>query len=205
MCSLALVLSTDLYSGYAPEVVSGMLSWPVDQQVVLFVNQILAVKFAHLEIRRQLDGIRRAGFLAIAAKDATREIDTEELRIPAPFLVLRRLQRDAIDRADNRAQVARHTALSAVRIARKNDPAAVARREIRLLLRILNRNPLLEGVEEHVPDASKYAKHGLTPYKDRRASQQHVGQRQWQHHFPTPRHELIESRARQSGAHQNKK
>src|SRR5271166_1857882 len=143
MRRLALVLSADRDSGCAPEVIARILARPVDQQVVLFVNQVLAVKLAHLKVRRQLNGVRRAGFLAIAAKDAAREVDTEELRIPPPVLVLRRLQSDATDRTGDRAQVASHTAFPTVGIARKNDPAAVARREIRLLLRILHGNPLL--------------------------------------------------------------
>src|SRR6267142_1699079 len=163
MCRLALVLSTDPDSGNAPEVISGILPWPIDQQVVLFVDQVLPVKLTHLEVRRQLDGVRGAGFLAIAAKDAARKVDTEELRIPPPVFVLRRLQCDAIDRTGNRAQVARHTALTAIRIARKNDPAAVARREIRLLLRILNGDSFLEGVEKNVPNRPKYADHRSTP------------------------------------------
>src|SRR3974377_941733 len=159
----ALVFSTDLDSGYAPEVIPRMLTWPINQQVVLFIDQVVPVKLAHLEVRRQLDGVRRAGFLAIAAKDAAREVDTEKLRIPPPLFVLRRLQSNATDRTSDRTQVARYTAFPTVRIARKNDPSAVARREIRLLLRILHRNPLLESVEKNVPDGSKYAEHSSTP------------------------------------------
>src|SRR3974390_2574137 len=163
MCRLALVLTTDPDSGNAPEVISRILPWAIDQQIVLFVNQVLPVKLAHLEVRRQLDGVRRASLFAQTAEDTTREIDTEELRMPAPVFVLCRLQRDAIDRAGNRAQVARHTALTAVRIARKNDPASVARREIRLLLRILNGDSFLEGMEKNVPNRPKYADHRSAP------------------------------------------
>src|SRR5271157_4198839 len=149
MRRLALVLSADRDSGCAPEVIARILARPVDQQVVLFVNQVLPVKLAHLKVRRQLDGVRRASLFAVATKDAAREVDTEELRIPPPVFVLGRLQRDTADRTGNCAQIARHTALPAVRIARQDDPAAVAWREIRLLLRVLNRDPLLEGMEEH--------------------------------------------------------
>src|SRR5208337_4606825 len=200
----ALVFSTDLDSGNAPEVIPRMLAWPINQKVALFIDQVVPVKLAHLEVRRQLNGVRRAGFLAIAAKDAAREVDTEELRIPPPVLVLRRLQSDATDRTGDRAQVASHTAFPTVGIARKNDPAAVARREIRLLLRILHGNPLLEGVEKYVPDGSKYAEHSVTPRYDCCANQQHVDQGQRQHYLPAPGHKLIESRARQSAPHQNK-
>src|SRR5215813_7571619 len=93
MCRLALVLSTDFDSGYAPEVVSRILAGPIDQQVLLFVDQVLPVKFAHLEVRRQLDGVGRTGFLAIAAKNAAREVDAEEIREAPPVFVLRRLKR----------------------------------------------------------------------------------------------------------------
>src|SRR5262249_30859063 len=159
MCRLALVLSTDFDSGDAPEVVSRMLAGPVDQQVVLFVDQVLPVKFAHLEVRRQLDSVGRAGFLAVTAKDAAREVDAEEIRVAPSVFVLRRLKRDAPDRTGNGAQVARHAALLAVRVAGENDSAAITRREVRLLLGILNRDPLLECMEEHVPDGSKHAEH----------------------------------------------
>src|SRR5579863_1377367 len=108
MRRLALILSTDLDSGCAPEVIVRILAWPIDHQVALFVNQVLPVKLAHFEVRCQLDGVRRAGLLAQATKDAAREVDSEELRMSPPVFILCSLQGDATDRTGNRAEVARH-------------------------------------------------------------------------------------------------
>src|SRR4029434_4151610 len=144
---------------HPPEVIPRILAGTVDQQIFLFIHQILPVKLPHLEIRRKLDGISRAGLFAKTTEDAAREVDAEEVRITTPRFILGCLERDAIDRTGDRAEVARHAALAAVGIARQNDPAPVAGREIRLLLRILNRNPLLEGMEKNVPDRPEYAEH----------------------------------------------
>src|SRR5208283_2361038 len=111
MCRLALILSADLDSSYAPEVIARILPRPIDQQILFFVNQVLPVKLSHLKVRRQLDGIGRAGLFAIAAKDAAREVDAEEIRIPSPVFVLGRLQRDTADRTGDGAEIARYTAL----------------------------------------------------------------------------------------------
>src|SRR5215831_8216291 len=163
MCRLALILSADLDSGYAPEVIARIFPRPVNQQILFFVNQVLPVKLSHLKVRRQLDGVCRAGFLAIPAKDTAREVDAEEIGISSAVFVLGRLQRDTVDRTGDSTEIACHTALASIWIAGQNDPAAIARRQIRFLLGILNRDPLLESVEEYVPDRSKDAQHALTP------------------------------------------
>ena len=130
----SLILSADLHAGHAPIVVAGIFARPIDQQVLLFVHQVLAMILAHLEIRRQLDRIGGARFLAEAAENAAREIDAEELRITPAVLVFRRLKRDAVHRAGDRAQIARDAALAAIRIAREDDAAALPGRQVRLSL-----------------------------------------------------------------------
>ena len=79
--------------------------------------------------------------------------------IPPAVLVLGRLQRDAVDGARDRAQVAGDAALAAVGIARQDDASAPARRQIRLLFRILNRHAPSEHVPEDDPQAVQHAQH----------------------------------------------
>src|SRR5271165_6239156 len=118
MCRLALVLPADLNAGNTPEVIARVLARPVDKQVLFLVHQVLAVKLAHFEVRRQLDSVSGTGFFAVTTEYAAREIDTEELRITPPVFILVGLERDAIDGTGGRAEIARDTALAAVGIAR---------------------------------------------------------------------------------------
>ena len=60
--------------GDAPEVIAGIFAGSIDQQVFLFIHQILAVELAHLEIRRQLNRIRGAGLLAIPTENAREKL-----------------------------------------------------------------------------------------------------------------------------------
>src|SRR5690606_32886018 len=93
-----------------------------------------------------------------------REVDPKPCRVPAPILVLGLLERDAIDRTSDRAQVARHAALFAVRLARQDEPATEARRERRHLLGIQNRLALAEAVQEDAEHALHLAaEHGDLP------------------------------------------
>jgi hypothetical protein len=125
MFSLALVLSPDCDACNTPEVVIGILSRSVDQQIFLLVNEILPFILAHLKIRRELDGVGRARLLAVAAEDTARKVDAKEVGVATPMLILGSLERDAINRARNGTEIARDTALAAIRIARQNDPTAV--------------------------------------------------------------------------------
>src|SRR6266542_3991286 len=175
---LPLILTPDLDSSHAPEVVTGILAGPVDQQVFLFIHEVFPVKFPHLEIGRKLDRVGRAGLFAETTEDATGEVDAEELRITPAGLVFGCLERDAIDRTCNRTEVARHTAFASVGITRQYDPAPVARREIWLLLGILDGDPLLEGVEKNVPDRSQYAEHLSPPDEHCRAGYEQIRQGQ---------------------------
>jgi hypothetical protein len=160
---IALILAADLNARYSPVVVPRMLAGSIDQQVFLFIDQVLTVKLAHLEIRGKLDGVGRAGLFAQAAKDTTREIDAKELWKTPPVFILSCLERNTIDGTNDRTEIARHAALTSIGITRQNDPAPVAWSEIRLLLRILNGDSFLEGMKEHVPNRSKYADHPSTP------------------------------------------
>ncbi len=130
-------LAVDGHPAHAIEVVVRVFAGAAYQQIFLLVHQILAAILPHLEIRRQLDGGGGAGLLAQAAEDAAGEVDAKELRIPAAIFPLGFLQRDAADRARHCAQVARHAALVAVRIAGQHDAAAIAGRGINRLLRVV--------------------------------------------------------------------
>src|SRR5690606_14819672 len=122
-----------------------ILAGTAHQEVLLLVHHVAPDVLAHLEIRRKLDRVGRAGFLAEAAVDAAREVDAKPRRVPATGLVLRLLERDAVDRARDRAEIARDAALLAVRVSGQDDAPAKARREIRLLLRVLDRLALAEA------------------------------------------------------------
>src|SRR5690606_32488914 len=128
--------------------VTGILARSADQEMLLLVDPVASVVLAHLEGRRQLDRVRRAGLLAEPAIDAARGVDADPFRIPPPRLVLGFLQRDAIDGARDRAEIARDAALVAVRVPRQDDPAAKPRGEIGLLFGILDRLPAAKAVQE---------------------------------------------------------
>ena len=114
---LPLVLPTDLYSGDVPEVIAGIFARSIDEQVFLFIHQVLAVKLAHFKIGCQLNRIRGAGLLTIPAENAPRKIDAEELRVPAALLIFRGLEGNTAHRAGDGAQITRDAALAAVRVA----------------------------------------------------------------------------------------
>src|SRR5690606_3306370 len=101
-----------------------------------------------LEVGRQLDRGGGAGLLTQAAEDAAREVDTEELRIPATILGLGLLQGNTTHRASGRAQVAGNAALLAVRVTGQHDATAITGRQGHRLLRILQGVPLAESVAE---------------------------------------------------------
>ncbi len=87
--SLSRRLAADRDARDAVEIVFVVFPRPVDQKVFFFVDEVLPLPFAHLEIGRELDGVRRAGLLAEPAEDAPREIDAEKCRIAPARLLLR--------------------------------------------------------------------------------------------------------------------
>src|SRR5580698_5184402 len=115
MRCFTLIFTADLNSGNSPVVITWMLAGTINQQILLFVDEVLAMKFPHLKIRRKLDGVGRTRLFAITAEDAAGEIDAEEFRIAPPGWILGCLQRDAIHRARHCAKVARHATLAPIR------------------------------------------------------------------------------------------
>src|SRR5215467_10217885 len=111
MVRFALVFPSYLFAGDAQEVIAGVLAGSVNQQILFLIHEVLPVKLAHFEIRCKLNRVRRAGLFAKTAEDAAREVDPEKLRISPAMLVFGRLERDAIDRTGDRAEVTRYTAL----------------------------------------------------------------------------------------------
>jgi len=117
MCRLTFVFPANLDSSDPPEVVTGMLSWAVDQQIFLLIHQILTAKLSDLEIGCQLDSVSGAGLLAITAENATREVNAEEFGITPVILILGCLKGDATDGASDRTEIAGYAAFSSIGIA----------------------------------------------------------------------------------------
>jgi len=101
--SLPLILTANSHSRDAPKIVIGILARAIYHQIVLFVNQVLALVLTHFKIWGQLDGVGRAGLFAESAKNTTRKVNTEKLRIPPAGLVFSRLQGNAAHRAGDSA------------------------------------------------------------------------------------------------------
>src|SRR5206468_12499183 len=118
---------------------------------------------AHLEVRRQLNGIRRAGFFAEATEDAAREVDAEEFWVASASLVLGGLQGNTVHWARYGTEIAGDTALPAVRIPRQNNTTAPAWGQVRLLLRILGGGPPSEQMQKHLPHRPHQTQHALLP------------------------------------------
>jgi len=106
------------YSGDAIVVVLRVLAGPIDEEILLLINQVLSLVLAHFEVWRELNRVRWTSFFAEAAKDAAREVDSEEGRVPPSTLVLCRLESYTVDRASSRAKITSHATFSTVRVAR---------------------------------------------------------------------------------------
>jgi hypothetical protein len=125
----------------------------------LFVNQILAIVFAHFSIRDQLNGVSRAGFFAKAAEDASRKIDPEKFGITPAVFVFGSLKRNAVHRAGSGAKITGHAPFVHIRIPGQHNPSPVTGRQIWFYLGILHRFRLVEEVKESQPDCLKYTEH----------------------------------------------
>src|SRR5581483_1135207 len=88
-------------------------------------------------------------------------VNAKEFRITPAGLVFGCLERNTIDRACHGAEIARDATLTAVGIARKDNAAAIARRQIGLLLRILYGYTGMKHVQEDMPDRSDDTEHHL--------------------------------------------
>src|SRR5271154_6519333 len=84
MLRFALLLAGNGKARDAIKIIARIFAGAVDQQVFFLIDEVRPLEFAHLEIRGELDGTGRAGFLAKAAENAAREVDAEIVRIPAP-------------------------------------------------------------------------------------------------------------------------
>src|SRR5690606_26598171 len=80
-------------------VITMVFSLAIYQKVFLFIDQILAVVFSHFKIGYQLYSISRTGIFAKPAKDASREINAEKLRISAFIYIFRCLKGNTGHRA----------------------------------------------------------------------------------------------------------
>src|ERR1700756_4015593 len=89
--SLAFVLGANSHASNAPEVVIRVFSWAIDHKVRLLIYEILALVLTHLKVRRKLNCVGWAGFLAETAKNTARKVDAEELWISAAVFVFSRL------------------------------------------------------------------------------------------------------------------
>src|SRR6185437_12103686 len=157
--SLALLFAADPHARHAPEVVIRVFAGSADQQIFFFVNQVLPLVLAHFKVGCELDGVSRAGVLAVAAEDAAGKVDAEELRVAPAGGVLRGLQRDAIHRAGDSAQITGDAALASLGIAGKDNTSAPAWRKIRRLLRILPGNTRPKAMQKNIPKCSNDTEH----------------------------------------------
>lgn len=157
------------------EVVIRVFAGAGDQKIFFLVHQVLTFELGHLEIRGQLDRGGRAGFLAETAENAAREVDPEEVRVPATVFGFSFLQRDATHRAGHGAQVAGYAAFFAIGVAGQDDAATVTRRQIDLLLGVLQGVALAKAMaEDHdqaaqlgtgtLNDVANIFEHGSNPH-----------------------------------------
>jgi len=92
-----LVLSFSfVFSGYRHscdpiEIVIRIFAGTVYQQIVLFVDQIVALIFAHFKVIGKLDSVRGARLFAESTENTTGEIDSEKFRITPASSILGRL------------------------------------------------------------------------------------------------------------------
>jgi hypothetical protein len=155
-------LSRNGHAGHLIKIVARIFALAVHQKILLFINEILAVVLTQFQVGDKLDGVSRTGVLAESTKNAPGKIDPEEFRIPPVARVLRSLEIDAIDRAGHGAEIARHTALAAVRIAGQYDPSPPPCRKEIPFIRILDRGPPPEQMQKCNPDTVQDA--DKTPY-----------------------------------------
>src|SRR5581483_6410476 len=122
------------------------------EQHVLRVDEVVAVVLGDLEVVAERDRVERAGELAVAAEDAARHVDLVDARVALARrdAVLRRVFRrddaDAVSRARRGAERAPDALLEPVLVPVQPVPAAVARIDRPLVLRVLLRDRLAEDL-----------------------------------------------------------
>ncbi len=189
--SFAFVFSTNGQSRHLVKVISRIFAWSAYQQIFFFVNQRLSFIFAHLEVRRKLNGISRTCLLAKTAENAPREVDAKEFRITPAMLIFCGLQRYAIHGTGRSAEVTGYAPLPAIRITRQDDPSSPSWRYIRLFFGIEYGLPLSKGVQQYRPDGfeqgqSKHSSAAGRQHYSTSHKQVHKSQRQ--HHLPAEGH-----------------
>src|SRR5271165_3291753 len=121
----------------------------VPEEPILVVEQLLACLGRKFEVRPLDDGVYRACLLAHAAVDAFRHVDVVARRAARAVIAARAgLDRDRLRRADRLAELAGDAALFPVRVAAQSVFSPEARRERRLLVRIVQRRLRLEHVAD---------------------------------------------------------
>src|SRR5579884_584818 len=129
------------------------------EQHVLRVDLVVAVVLGNLELVAERDRVERAGELAVAAEDAAAEVDLVDPRVALAGRdavvgrVLRRHDADAVGGAGGRAERAADALLQPVLVPPQPVPAAEARVDRPLVLRVLLRDRLLEDLLEGDPEA----------------------------------------------------
>src|ERR1700722_6529762 len=145
-------------AGYAVKAIIGIFSGSANQQILLFINHIMSLIFAHLEIRSELNGVGWTCFFTKPTKNAARKIDPEIFRVP-PSSVFSFLKTDAIDRACDGAEIAGYATLFAIRITREHDTATVTRCKIWHLFRILHCLAAMKQMKECNPECPYRTQH----------------------------------------------
>src|SRR5690348_13551988 len=129
------------------------------EEHVLRVDLIVAVVLRDLVVVAEGDRVERACELAVAAEDAAAEVDLVDARVALARrdAVVRRVLRgddpDAVRGTGGRAERAADALLEPVLVPPQHVPAAEARIDRALVLRVLLRGRLLEDLLEGDPEA----------------------------------------------------
>jgi hypothetical protein len=129
------------------------------EQHVLRVDQVVARVLGDLVLRLERDRVEGTGELAVAAEDAAAEVDLVDPRVALACGdavrrgVLLGDHPDAVRRARGGAERAADALLEPVLVPPESVPAAEARVDGPLVLRVLLRDRLLEDVLERDPEA----------------------------------------------------
>ena len=99
------------------KIITGILAGSINQQVVFFINHMVAVVFGEFHVRGELNGVGWTGLLTEPTKNAARKINPKPFRITT--LIARAfggLEGNTIHRTDHRTEVTAHTAFFAIRV-----------------------------------------------------------------------------------------
>ena len=132
-----------------------------------FIHHVAAIVFAHFHIGCELDRVGRAGLLAHATHNAARKVDAKKFRVPASVFLHPLLQGNAVYRTGYCTEVAGDAALLAIGVPGQHNTAAITRREVGHLFRILHGFRFGKAVLQDGPNgtqlAHECAEHGVYP------------------------------------------